>query len=122
MITISAFGDEISPDLKIQMDVCEASGVHCIDVRGIDKVNVSQMPLDKIREYKKPDGLARVLRALHRLAPRARSGWTRTSAAHLDLLKRTCEIARGFGTDRIRVFSFYASQGARRSKTERGEP
>jgi 3-dehydroshikimate dehydratase len=112
MITISAFGDEISPDLKTQMDVCEASGVRCIDVRGIDKVNVSQMPLEKVREYKRQmDGRGFSVPCIG--SPLGKIRMDEDFPAHLDLLQRTCEIARAFGTDRIRVFSFYASQGAK---------
>lgn len=32
--------------------------------------------------------------------------------AHLELLKHCCDVADAFGTDRIRMFSFYASEGA----------
>lgn len=112
MITISAFGDEIAPDLKTQLDVCEASGVRAIDVRGIDKVNVSQMPLEKVREYKKQmDGRGFLMPCVG--SPLGKIRMDEDFAAHLDLLKRTCEIAKAFGTDRIRVFSFYATQGAK---------
>ena len=110
MITISAFGDEIAPDLKTQMDVCEASGVKCIDVRGIDKVNVSQMPLEKVRQHKREmDGRGFSVPCIG--SPLGKIRMDEDFAAHLELLRRTCEIAHAFGTDRIRVFSFYASKG-----------
>ena len=110
MITISAFGDEIAPDLATQMDVCEASGVKCIDVRGIDKVNVSQMPLEKVREHRRQmDGRGFAVPCIG--SPLGKIRMDEDFAAHLELLKRTCEIARAFGTDRIRVFSFYPSKG-----------
>jgi sugar phosphate isomerase/epimerase len=112
MITISAFGDEIAPDLKTQMDVLEANGVRCIDVRGIDKVNVSQMPLAKVRQYKEQMD-ARGFSVPCIGSPLGKIRIDEDFSAHLDLLKRTCEIARAFGTDRIRVFSFYASSGAK---------
>ena len=112
MITISAFGDEIAPDLQTQMDVCEAAGVWCIDVRGIDKVNVSQMALDKVREYKRQlDGRGFGVPCIG--SPLGKVRMDEDFAAHLDLLKRTIEIGKAFGTDRIRVFSFYASKGAK---------
>jgi sugar phosphate isomerase/epimerase len=112
MITLSAFGDEIAPDLKTQMDVCEANGVRCIDVRGIDKVNVSQMPLEKVREYKRQmDARGFAVPCIG--SPLGKIRMDEDFAAHLDMLKRTIEIGRAFGTDRIRVFSFYASKGAK---------
>ena len=51
MIIISAFADEIAPDLPTQMDVCAANGVRCIDVRAIDGVNVSGMTADQAAAY-----------------------------------------------------------------------
>jgi len=110
MITISAFGDEIAPDLKTQMAVCAASGVHCIDVRGIDNVNVSKMPLEKVREYKKQmDGAGFSVPCIG--SPLGKIRMDEDFAAHLELLKRTCEIAKAFGAGSIRVFSFYAPKG-----------
>ncbi len=111
MITFSAFADEIGPDLKLQMDVCEANGVACIDVRGIDGRNVSEMTVDEAAEYRR------------RLDDRGFSvpcigskiGKIKISddfEGHLDLLKHTCAVARAFGTRLIRVFSFYPSDGA----------
>jgi sugar phosphate isomerase/epimerase len=119
MITISAFGDEIAPDLKTQIDVCEASGVKCIDVRGIDKVNVSQMPLEKVREYKRlMDGRGFSVPCIG--SPLGKIRMDEDFAAHLELLKRTCEIAKAFGTDRIRVFSFYPSKGKKIAEERAG--
>ena len=47
MVTFSAFADEIAPDLKTQMEVCAANGVRCIDVRGIDDINVSKLTTEQ---------------------------------------------------------------------------
>ena len=35
MVTLSAFGDEISADLAEQMDVLESEGIHQIELRGV---------------------------------------------------------------------------------------
>ncbi len=110
MITFSAFADEIGPDLDLQMNTCEANGVKCIDVRGIDGMNVSAMTLEQVKGYCK------------RLSDRGFSvpfigspiGKIKMSddfAAHLDLLKHCCDVAHAFGTRRIRMFSFYPSVG-----------
>jgi sugar phosphate isomerase/epimerase len=110
MITISAFADEIGPDLKLQMDVCEASGVKCIDVRGIDGKNVSKMTVQEAREYKKRmDDRGFTVPCIG--SPIGKIRMDEDFNAHLELLKHCCELAQAFGTSRIRVFSFYASQG-----------
>ncbi len=53
MITFSAFADEIGENLDLQMDTCAANGVRCIDVRGIDGKNVSEMTVAEATEYRK---------------------------------------------------------------------
>jgi len=110
MITISAFADEIAPDLSVQMDVCQAKGIKCIDVRGIDGNNVSTFTLEEATEYNK------------RMADRGFSvpcigspiGKIRMDEdfdAHLDLLKHCCDLAAVFGAHAVRIFSFYPSPG-----------
>ena len=112
MITFSAFADEIAPDLPTQMDVCEANGVHCIDVRGLDGKNVSTLTLKEVYAY------ARQMTDRGFSVPCIGSpiGKIKISddfEAHLDLLKHCFDVAEGFGTNRIRIFSFYPSEGWR---------
>jgi len=110
MATFSAFADEIAPDLPTQMDVCEQHEVRCIDVRGIDGVNVSAFTTEQAREYRK------------RMSDRGFSvpcigspiGKIRVDEPfdpHLELLKHCFEVADAFGTTRVRVFSFYGPEG-----------
>jgi sugar phosphate isomerase/epimerase len=110
MITISAFADEISPDLNVQMDACEANGVRCIDVRGIDGINVSKMTLAQAGEY-----AARLRDRGFRVpcigSPLGKIRMDEDFAAHLELLKHCAEVGAAFGTPRIRVFSFYPPAG-----------
>jgi len=110
MITISAFADEIGPELKLQMDVCERHGVQAIDVRAIDGVNVSKIPTDKARQYRRQlDDRGFIVPCLG--SPLGKVKLDDDFDAHLDLLKHCIELAGGFGTDQIRVFSFYAPDG-----------
>jgi len=110
MITFSAFADEIDSDLQTQMDVCEAHGIKCIDVRGIGGKNVSKMTLAEARDYKKQmDDRGFSVPCVG--SPIGKIKMDDDFEEHLELLKHCCELAEAFGTDRIRVFSFYASQG-----------
>ncbi len=110
MITISAFADEIAPDLKTQMDVCEANGVRCIDVRGIDGTNVSKMTAEQAGEYKRQMD-DRGFRVPCIGSPIGKITIDDDFTEHLELLKHCFEVARGFGTNLIRMFSFYPSPG-----------
>jgi 3-dehydroshikimate dehydratase len=111
MITISAFADEIGPSLRLQMDTCEANGVKCIDVRRIDEKNVSQMSLDEVKEYKQQmDDRGFSVPCIG--SPLGKIKMDDDFDEHLELLKHCCDVAHAFGTDRIRMFSFYPSDGA----------
>jgi len=111
MITISAFADEIGPELGLQMDVCEANGIKCIDVRNIDDKNVSKMSLDEVRGYHRQMA-DRGFSVPCIGSPIGKIRIDEDFDAHLDLLKHCCDVAGEFGTRRIRVFSFYPSPGA----------
>lgn len=110
MATLSAFADEIAPDLKTQMDVCEANGIRCIDVRGIDNTNVSKFTLAQARQYKTQMG-ARGFRVPCVGSPIGKIRIDEPFEPHLELLKHCCRIAQAFGARYVRIFSFYGAQG-----------
>lgn len=111
MITISAFADEIGPDLDLQMDTCEAQGIRCIDVRGIDETNVSKMTLEQVADYKRRlDDRGFTVPCIG--SPIGKIRMDQDFDEHMDLLKHCFDVADGFGTRLIRMFSFYPSQGA----------
>lgn len=106
MITFSAFADEISQDLQEQMDACAENGVYCIDVRLIDKTNVSKMSLPQVKEYKQQmDDRGFTVPCIG--SPLGKISMADDFEAHLDVLKHCIEVAHTFGTKRIRMFSFY---------------
>jgi sugar phosphate isomerase/epimerase len=110
MPTISAFADEISPDLKTQMDVCESVGVHCIDVRGISDTNVSKFTLKQTRDYKKMFDDRRFTMPCVG-SPLGKVRIDEPFTPHLDMLKHCCDVAQIFGAKYIRIFSFYGPEG-----------
>jgi len=110
MITLSAFADEIAPDLNTQMDVCETDGVKYIDVRGIDGKNVSKMTVAEASEYRKQmDDRGFAVACIG--SPIGKITMDDDFDEHLELLKNCCDLAHAFGTSLIRVFSFYPSEG-----------
>lgn len=112
MATLSAFADEIAPDLKTQMDVCAGHGVRCIDVRGIDGVNVSKFTVAQARAYRQQmDERGFSVPCIG--SPIGKVRIDEPFPPHLDLLKHCCELARAFGARYVRIFSFYPPAGGR---------
>lgn len=110
MITISAFADEIAPDLRTQMDTCRANGITHIDVRAIDGKNVSEMTAEEARRYRRQmDGEGFTVPCIG--SPVGKIRMDEDFEAHLELLRHCCDLAEAFGTQLIRVFSFYPSPG-----------
>jgi len=111
-ITLSAFADEISPDLDVQMDVLKAHGIGWLDVRGIDSINVAKMTIPQAGEYSK-----RLSRRGFSVAclgsPIGKIRIDEDFPDHLELLAHCCDVAAAFETDKVRVFSFYPSPGRR---------
>jgi len=119
MITISTFADEIAADLASQIAACRANGLRCIDVRGIDGKNVSQLTLSEAREYRRQmDDAGITVPCIG--SPIGKIRLDEDFPAHLELLRHCCQLAWAFGTNLVRVFSFYPSPG-RRVEDQRGE-
>jgi len=110
MVRFSAFADEIAPDLKTQMAVCAANGVRCIDVRGIDNINVSKFTVAQAKAHKRQmDGEGFTVPCIG--SPLGKVRIDEAFAAHLDLTRHCCDIARAFDSPFVRIFSFYGREG-----------
>ena len=110
MITISAFADEIDQDLDVQMRTCLANSIRCIDVRTIDGKGIVEFTPAEARQYKKRlDERGFSVPCIG--SPIGRTGTDKDFQSYLDLVKHCCEIAKVFGTNYIRVLSFYGTEG-----------
>lgn len=109
-LTLSAFADEIDPDIQIQMDVLEQYGINQIDIRSIGGKPISEHSLHEAEEIKKK------LEARHFRVTALGSviGYIPISddfEGQISLLKHTLDIAGILGTNRIRMFSFILPSG-----------
>lgn len=108
VMVVSAFGDEISPDLREQLHVLTQCRVFHLELRSLWGTNVLELSANQRRE------------AQHLLADRG----VRISAigspigkvkisdpwpAHRDRFLLALERAQEFGAPRVRIFSFYPS-------------
>jgi len=110
MPTLSAFADEISPELTEQLDVLAACGITHVDLRSVWKTNVMDLTDDQLRQIKKMmDDRGVKLAAVG--SPIGKSTIDKPASYELDRVKRAADIAQSFGATYIRVFSFYAPEG-----------
>lgn len=107
---LSAFGDEIDPNIKIQMDVLERYNIKYIEIRGVDGKNISQHTISEVKEIKKQlDERGFKISAIG--SPIGKKGISEDFGPQLDLFKHVLEIAKLLETPYIRIFSFYIPKG-----------
>jgi sugar phosphate isomerase/epimerase len=108
--TLSAFADEIDPDLNVQMDVLDQHEIKFIEMRGVNGQNITAYTLDEVRELKKQlDQRGFRLSAIG--SPIGKIKITDDFEPHLELFKHTLEIAKIMETKYIRMFSFFMPEG-----------
>ena len=106
---LSAFGDEIDPDLNVQMDTLEANGVRFIEMRAVDGKNITKHLIPEVKVIKKR--LEERSFAVSSLgSPIGKVDISLPFAEHLDLFKYTLEIAVILDTKYMRMFSFQVPQ------------
>lgn len=104
--TLSAFGDEISPDLGVQMDVLESFGISHIEMRGVAGKNLVEYDLGEVREIKHT--LSKRGFALSALGtPFGKIRIDDDFEDHLELFRHALEIAEIMECRFLRMFSFY---------------
>ena len=103
---ICAFADEASNELSGQIETLNERGIRYIELRNLDGKNVAELTLDEAREIKKrfdESGIS-VWSIGSRLG---KIGVFDDFSTHYDELLHTIDIAKTFGCDKIRMFSFY---------------
>lgn len=110
MFTLSAFADEISPDPQQQIDVLTQCGVRHIELRSIHGTNVLSLTDLQVREFKALlDQHGFRLSAIG--SPIGKIKINEPFEPHLQRFERAIELCKVFGTNNIRVFSYYKPEG-----------
>ena len=120
MLKLSAFADEISPDLDEQIRVCRDNGVSLIELRGVNGQNV--MDFDDalcatVRSKLKAAGMG--LSAIG--SPIGKISITDQWDAHFEKFKKAVRLAEFFEAPMVRVFSFYPPAGEETMYAHRDE-
>lgn len=106
MIRLSAFADEISPDLNEQIAVLKNENIHFLDLRGVWNTNVldlSDKQTNEIKETLDAHGIG--VAAIG--SPIGKIPIDSPFDEHLQRFDRAIALAKFFQTPFIRIFSFY---------------
>jgi sugar phosphate isomerase/epimerase len=106
MILLSGFGDEISPDLEIQLDVLVSEGFSYLDLRSVNDINILKLTNKEIMDIKKRLD-ARGFKVSSIASPIGKISITDDFDTHLNDFMRAIQLAKYFETPYIRIFSFY---------------
>jgi len=103
---LSGFGDEISPDPKIQATVLSALGASAIEVRSAWDVNIVDLSHTQLREIKFIlDDLGLGVSAIG--SPIGKVPVESATEKEAERAKRAFEAANFLGSKYVRIFSFY---------------
>jgi sugar phosphate isomerase/epimerase len=114
---LSAFGDEISDDLDVQLQVLRSLSIGYLELRGVWGKNVLNLDDDEVgRLAKTVDDAGMAVSAIG--SPIGKSPITQPLEQELANLQRIFAIADQVGTRLVRVFSFYPPQAPDAAWTE----
>ncbi|HLI69415.1 MAG TPA: sugar phosphate isomerase/epimerase family protein [Ktedonobacteraceae bacterium] len=111
MIRLSAFADEISPDLHEQLAVLNSEQIHFLDLRGVEGVNVLDLTDQQVAAIQQAlaeqhIGVAAIGSPIGKVPIDA------PFDEHLRRFERALELAHALGTPFVRIFSFYPPANA----------
>jgi len=103
---ISAFADEAGISASEQIAALRRNNIGLVDVRGIDGVNVSVFTEDAAKGYAE-QYLSGGIKVSMIGSPMGKIKLTEDFEEHINMFRRLIGTARIFGTDKIRIFSFF---------------
>lgn len=110
MIRLAAFADEAGSALTCQIDALKRWGIGLLEIRGVNGKNVTELTEAEAAAYAEELSAAGI-RVWSVGSPIGKIRITEDTEAHMAKFLHTLRLARIFGTDRIRMFSFYGAYG-----------
>jgi len=109
MARLSAFSDEVSHNLNVQIEFLQDQNISSMEIRFVDGKNIVTHPPNKIIEIKKRlDDAGLSTSAIG--SPIGKVSLDQPFDPHLELYKYTLEVATILDTNNIRVFSYYPGE------------
>lgn len=103
---LTGFADEISANFSEQLAGLRSLGMNYIELRGLDGTNISDLTNEQAREYKKMlDDAGVQVSALG--SPIGKINIVEDFEPHYEKYLHTLELCEIFGTNYLRMFSFY---------------
>lgn len=109
--TLSGFGDEIDPELTVQLAVLQALGSRHIEVRSAWGTNVADFTDEHIERVVRELGAAG-LRASAVASPIGKVPVDAPEGEQVERLRRVIRVAHALETPYIRIFSFFIAPGS----------
>lgn len=111
-IRLSAFADEAAKDLNGQIAALKRNGIPYTELRSVEGKNIGDFTLSEAKEYSK--ALAgEGIRVWALGSPLGKVDIQTDFNEYMNKVKRVCELAAVFQTDKIRVFSFFNAYSER---------
>lgn len=107
---LSAFADEICSSLDSQMDALDSHGIKHIEFRAADGKGVAAYTAEEAREARRRMD-ARGFKVSALGSPVGKSFIDSDFSPQFEQFKHVVELAKVFGTEYIRVFSFFIPEG-----------
>jgi sugar phosphate isomerase/epimerase len=108
---VTGFADEIDPDFQTQLNSLNTLGIGFIELRGINRKNVSLLSGSEVQAVKNQLELHGI-RVSSIGSPIGKISITDDFSSHLDMVKQVVETAHTLDSQFIRVFSFYIPKAA----------
>src|SRR6266487_2025578 len=106
MIRLSAFADEVSPDLGEQIAVLSSEQIHFLDLRSVENTNVLDLTDSQVARTKETlDAHGIGVAAIG--SPIGKVPIDSSFDEHLHRFERAIALAHALQTPYIRIFSFY---------------
>ena len=106
MIKLCAFADEADSSLPGQIEALKRNNIEYIELRGINGKNISNVTLEEALEYAKTLKEAGVT-VWSIGSPIGKIKISEYNEDYLESLIHICKLAKIFGTDKVRMFSFF---------------
>ena len=109
-ITLTGFADEIHPQFETQLAVASATGVHAIEIRGVNGRGIQTYTPEEAEALQQ----ALAARGMHVSSigsPIGKIGITDDFEPHFETYQNVVRLCRVFGTRNIRMFSFFVPAG-----------